>query len=95
MLQVAARLKVIDRQNSDLKLYRQDDDGDEVIRGIRHMCIDNATLAAIALEKRLIFFDPAWYKHVFFHQSVVEKLAKADLLGVEFIAAEGYSDFAN
>ncbi|MBL4911990.1 hypothetical protein L2719_19115 [Shewanella schlegeliana] len=45
------------------------------------------------MEERLIFFDPACYKHVFFHRTVVEQLVKANIKGVEFIAAEGYSDF--
>ena len=93
MLQVANHLKAIDRVNSDIKRYRKDDDGDEMISGIRRLHIDQKALQQVELAQRLIFIDPAWYKQVFFHKSVVEQLTKLKLTGVEFIPAEGYSDF--
>ncbi|CAM3548771.1 hypothetical protein [Shewanella pealeana] len=63
-----------------------------MIRGIRHLRIDPKAQAETELARQLAFFDPAWYKYVFFHKSVVEQLSKIKLTGVEFIAAEGYLD---
>lgn len=93
MLQVTNQIKAIDRVNSNIKRYRKDDDGDEMMSGIRQLRIDPKALAEVELAQRLIFIDPAWYKQVFFHKSVVEQLTKLKLTGVEFIPAEGYSDF--
>ncbi|OCH57065.1 MULTISPECIES: hypothetical protein [Vibrio] len=93
MLQVANEIKLIDRSESQFKRYRKDSNGDEMISGIINLRLDEKIIDTIPINKRLILIDPGWLKCVFFHKSVVEKIKNSNLVGVDFIPADGYSDF--
>ncbi|EHR6178987.1 hypothetical protein KUK79_003662 [Vibrio parahaemolyticus] len=93
MLQVVNEIKLIDRSESKIKRYRKDSSGDEMISGILNLILDEKLIQTIPVDRRQIVIDPGWLKCVFFHKSLVEKIKNAKLVGVEFIPADGYSDF--
>ncbi|MBW3698142.1 hypothetical protein EK599_20925 [Vibrio sp. T187] len=94
MLQVTNEIKIIDRSESKFKRYREDSNGDEMISGILNLKLDEKLIDTIPINRRLILTDPGWLKYVFFHRSIVEKIKKLNLVGVEFIPADSYSDFS-
>ncbi|TOL77320.1 hypothetical protein CGH89_25035, partial [Vibrio parahaemolyticus] len=81
------------RSESKIKRYRKDSSGDEMISGILNLILDEKLIQTIPVDRRQIVIDPGWLKCVFFHKSLVEKIKNSKLVGVEFIPADGYSDF--
>ncbi len=93
MLQVANEVKIIDRNVSNIKYYRIDDDGDEMIEGIYSLVLNDKLIGSIPVSKRLVVVDPAWFKYVFFHETIVREIESLSPSGISFIPAQGYSDF--
>lgn len=93
MLQTCNEIKAINREKSDFDFHEKYDDDYEFIDGANELIIDFALLHRIPLNKRLIFNDPGWSDKVFFHESIVNKIMKNNPSGIEFVSADGYSEF--
>ena len=93
MLQVCNEIKCIDRMKSKVDYYDALDPEDEFIEGMRCLVINWNELNQIPIKKRLIFRDPSWTNEIFFHESIANEIINKNTSGIEFINAEGYSEF--